>query len=146
MSTPPVTMPNLDRDPAQAKAEVDAHLKLARAALSQQIPDGELALKEARLALAADASSIDAAAMIAFAYYHKKLYDTAELVLDELFNAPSELRKAAANLYPDGAPQERVLNALPFLARYGTELLVELLAALEPGIGRPVEGWTGVSC
>jgi uncharacterized protein YllA (UPF0747 family) len=57
-----------------------------------------------------------------------------------------QLRKAAANLYPDGSPQERVLNALPFLARYGTELLVELLAALEPGIGRSFEGWTGVQC
>lgn len=57
-----------------------------------------------------------------------------------------QLRKAAANLYPEGSPQERVLNPLPFLARYGTELLIELLAAMEPGIGREVEGWTGVRC
>ncbi len=57
-----------------------------------------------------------------------------------------QLRKAAANLYPEGAPQERVLNPLPFLARYGTELLIELLAAMEPGIGREVDGWTGVRC
>lgn len=58
----------------------------------------------------------------------------------------AQLQKAAANLYPDGAPQERMLNPLPYLARYGTELLLELLDALEPEIDSPAGAWTGVRC
>ncbi len=84
-ATPQVTYPNLDPDPAQAKTQVDAHLAIAKNALAQPTPDGDAALKEARIALTYDAASVDAAAMVAFAYYHKKLYETAELVLDDLF-------------------------------------------------------------
>lgn len=58
----------------------------------------------------------------------------------------AQLQKAAMNLYPDGAPQERMLNPLPYLARYGTELLLELLDALEPEIDSPASAWTGVQC
>jgi tetratricopeptide (TPR) repeat protein len=82
---PVVTMPNYDPDPAQARIQVDQHLEVARAALAASSPDADTALREARLALGIDAASVDAAAMVAFAYYHKKLYDTAELVLDDLF-------------------------------------------------------------
>jgi bacillithiol biosynthesis cysteine-adding enzyme BshC len=57
-----------------------------------------------------------------------------------------QVRKASVNLYPEGSPQERILNPLPFLARYGTELLLELLAALEPPIHSPAAGWTGLRC
>lgn len=88
----PVTYPNLDPDPAAAKTQVNQHLSIAKNALNQPTPDGDTALKEARLALTFDAANVDAAAMIAFAYYHKKLYDTAELVLDDLFK-----REAAKN-------------------------------------------------
>lgn len=94
---PAVTLPNYDPDPAQAKTQVDQHLQVARAALSNPTPDAETALREARLALQVDAASIDAAAMVAFAYYHKKLYDTAELVLDDLFKR--ETAKQNANVY-----------------------------------------------
>ncbi|HSR96243.1 MAG TPA: tetratricopeptide repeat protein, partial [Kofleriaceae bacterium] len=94
---PPVTMPNYDPDPAQAKTQVDQHLQVARAALSSPTPDAEGALREARLALQIDAANIDAAAMVAFAYYHKRLYDTAELVLDDLFKR--EAAKQNANVY-----------------------------------------------
>jgi tetratricopeptide (TPR) repeat protein len=94
---PAVTLPNYDPDPAQAKTQVDQHLQVARAALSNPTPDAETALREARLALQLDAASIDAAAMVAFAYYHKKLYDTAELVLDDLFKR--ETAKQNANVY-----------------------------------------------
>lgn len=83
--SPPVTLPNYDPDPAQARTQVEQHLQVARAALASATPDGETALHEARLALQIDAASVDAAAMVAFAYYHKKLYDTAELVLDDLY-------------------------------------------------------------
>jgi bacillithiol biosynthesis cysteine-adding enzyme BshC len=57
-----------------------------------------------------------------------------------------QLRKAAMNLFPDSAPQERMLNALPYLARYGSGLLDELLAAMTFDFGPPAEAWTGVRC
>jgi tetratricopeptide (TPR) repeat protein len=95
--SPPVTMPNYDPDPAQAKTQVEQHLQVARAALSTPTPDAETALREARLALSIDAANVDAAAMVAFAYYHKKLYDTAELVLDDLFKR--ETAKQNPNVY-----------------------------------------------
>jgi tetratricopeptide (TPR) repeat protein len=92
-----VTMPNYDPDPAQARTQVDQHLQVARVALASPTPDADTALREARLALQLDAANIDAAAMVAFAYYHKKLYDTAELVLDDLFKR--ETAKQNANVY-----------------------------------------------
>jgi tetratricopeptide (TPR) repeat protein len=96
-STPPITPPNFDTDPAQAKAQVDAHLTIAKQALSQATPDADKALAEARAALAIDAANVEAASYVAFAYYHKKLYDTAELVLDDLFKRESA--KQNANVY-----------------------------------------------
>lgn len=84
----PVTFPNLDPDPAAAKSQVDQQLAIAKQALSQPTPDGDGALRAAREALKIDASSVEAAAYVAFAYYHKKQYDTAELVLDELYKRP----------------------------------------------------------
>jgi len=70
---------------------------MAKAAITGRPPDAEGALKHARAALAVDAASVDAAAMVAFAYYHKKLYDTAELVLDDLFKR--DAAKKNANVY-----------------------------------------------
>jgi len=96
-TTPAVTMPSFDPDPAQAKAQVEQHLQVARSALGNPTPDPETALREARLALTIDAASTDAAAMVAFAYYHKRLYDTAELVLDDLFKRPAA--KQNPNVY-----------------------------------------------
>lgn len=91
---PPIAFPNLDPDPAQAKAQVEQHLNVARAALSAQTPDPDTALREAREALKVDAANVDAAAYVAFAYYHKKQYDTAELVLDDLFKRPAAKQDA----------------------------------------------------
>ena len=39
-----------------------------------------------------------------------------------------QLEKAALHLYPNGQPQERILNVLPYLIRYGTSLLEEMYA------------------
>lgn len=94
---PPIVPPNLDPDPTQAKSAVDQHLQVARQALSAPTPQPDTALAEARAALAIDATSVDAAAMVAFAYYHKKLYDTAELILDDVFKRP--VAKQNANIY-----------------------------------------------
>jgi tetratricopeptide (TPR) repeat protein len=91
---PAITPPNLDPNPQQARAEVEDHLKIARRALAQANPDAETAMREARLALSIDAASVDAAAMVALAYYHKRLYDTAELVLDDVFRRESAKNNA----------------------------------------------------
>jgi len=93
----PVVFPNLDPDPTQAKSQVDQHLAVARQALSAPTPDADTALREAKEALKIDATSIDAAAYYAFAYSHKKQYDTAELVLDDVFKR--ETAKKNAGIY-----------------------------------------------
>jgi tetratricopeptide (TPR) repeat protein len=94
---PAVIAPNLDADPSQVKAQVDQQLAAAKAALAQNPPDADGAIRAARAALALDATSVDGAAYIAFGYYHKRLYDTAELVLDDLFKR--EAAKKNANVY-----------------------------------------------
>ncbi|HTR54004.1 MAG TPA: tetratricopeptide repeat protein [Kofleriaceae bacterium] len=91
---PPIIFPNQDPDPATVRAQVDQHLNIARSALSAPTPDADTALREAREALKLDAANLDAAAMIAFAYYHKKQFDTAELVLDDLFKRPAAKENA----------------------------------------------------
>ncbi|HWV56114.1 MAG TPA: bacillithiol biosynthesis cysteine-adding enzyme BshC [Longimicrobiales bacterium] len=57
-----------------------------------------------------------------------------------------QLGKAGVNLYPDGAPQERVLNVLPYLARYGRGLLGEIAAAIEIVLKPEAAAWSGVEC
>ncbi len=82
----PFTPPNFDPDPATVKTQVDQQIAAAKAALAQPTPDADGALRSAKAALALDASSVEAASYVAFAYYHKKLFDTAELVLDDMMN------------------------------------------------------------
>lgn len=88
---------DLDPDPAQAKGEVDRHLDVARQMLGKNPPDADGAIGEAKQALGVDAASVDAAVVIAHAYYVKKLTDTAEVMLDELLKRPSA--KDNAGLY-----------------------------------------------
>jgi tetratricopeptide (TPR) repeat protein len=88
----PVIPPNFDPDPAEARGAVDQHLKVGRAALLRTPPDPDTALREARLALAIDGANVDAAAMVAHAYFYKRQYDTAELVLDDLFKRDAAKR------------------------------------------------------
>jgi bacillithiol biosynthesis cysteine-adding enzyme BshC len=57
-----------------------------------------------------------------------------------------QLRKAAVNLYPEGTPQERLLNALPYMARYGPGLLASVAEAIEVRLDGRSDGWDGVHC
>lgn len=57
-----------------------------------------------------------------------------------------QLRRASLNLYPDGAPQERVLNALPYLSRYGPALLRDIAGGMHVDFDSSVPGWDGVDC
>ena len=57
-----------------------------------------------------------------------------------------QLRRAAAMVQPGGTPQERTLNAFPFLARYGPDLVCRILAALPVAVGSSHPAFTGVDC
>ena len=83
-AAPEIKPPNLDISPEQARTEVDRHLRAAKGMLGQKTPDPDGAIREAQAALAVDGTSIDAIVTIAHANYHKRLYDTAEVILDGL--------------------------------------------------------------
>lgn len=102
----PVIPPNFDPDPNEARGAIEQHLRVGRTALAATPPDPETALREARLALAVDGTNVDAAAMVAHAYVHKKQYDTAELVLDDLFKRDAAKRNARV-LYVYGLVYEK---------------------------------------
>ena len=46
--------------------------------------------------------------------------------------ATGQLERVRSNLRPDGEPQDRVLNLIPFLARHGPELLRAMAQELKP--------------
>jgi bacillithiol synthase len=56
-----------------------------------------------------------------------------------------QVRKAAAGLYPEGAPQERVLSPLPLVARYGPGLVAGVAGALDMAL-EPRTSWQGPEC
>ncbi len=99
-SAPPeIKPPMLDIDPAVARAQVRSHIQKARSALEGERKDPNLAIRETRAALAVDTSNMDAVALLAHAYYFKKLDDTAEVLLDMAFysEVPSQQKAARAN-------------------------------------------------
>lgn len=57
-----------------------------------------------------------------------------------------QLRRAAYHLGPNGGAQDRTLNALPFLARYGPGLIQDLMDAIAVRIDQERPDWTGVVC
>ncbi len=103
---PPVIPPNYDPDPDQARGTISQHLQRGRSALATTPADPETTLREARLALAVDGSNVEAAALVAHAYVLKKQYDTAELVLDDLFKREAAKRNARV-LYVYGLVYEK---------------------------------------
>jgi bacillithiol synthase len=56
-----------------------------------------------------------------------------------------QLGRAAASLHPGGVPQERVLNPLQFLARYGNTFMDLLERQAEPVLNAAT-AWTGPHC
>jgi tetratricopeptide (TPR) repeat protein len=110
---PAVVFPNQDPDPQQARTQVEQYLIVARAAIGQNPPDADNALRQAKSALAIDAANVDAAAMVAFALYHKRetaksnaqVYYVYGLVYDHT-NRPEQALlafKRAVELKPDFA-------------------------------------------
>jgi tetratricopeptide (TPR) repeat protein len=130
---PHVAPPNLDPDPQEASSGVKTHLTAARAALKGAKPDADLAIKEAKEALAIDGTSIDAVVVLAHAYYHKKLYDTAETILDMLFKEREASHDNAGVFYVYGliyqktdkpeAAQKAFETAVKLKPNYGSALV-----------------------
>ena len=97
-----IVFPNLDTPPDEARKQVVQHLATARAMLAASTPDPDAAISAAKQALAADATSIDAQVTIAHAYYVKRLYDTAEVLLDMLIGSRAEAKQNAGVFYVYG--------------------------------------------
>jgi tetratricopeptide (TPR) repeat protein len=121
---PPIVAPNLDPDPGQAKSQVDEHLKRGNAALQAGSLDPDKAIAEAKAALAVDATSVDAVVVLAHGYYHKKLYDTAEVILDMLFKERAKAKDNAGVYFVYGLVYDKINE--PQKARVAYEKAVEL--------------------
>ena len=99
--------PNLDLTATEQRQRVAAHLTRARAALRGQNRDPDRALSEARAALAVDAANLDAAVIMAHAYHAKRLYDTAEVILDLLYKERHEAQRHSDIHYVYGLVYDR---------------------------------------
>lgn len=91
---PKIEPPDLDIGASAQKERVSQHLKAARKALEGPRSDPDATIREAKAALAVDASNIDAVVLIAHANYVKRLHDTAEVMLDMMFKSN---KKAQSN-------------------------------------------------
>ncbi|HEX6590254.1 MAG TPA: bacillithiol biosynthesis BshC, partial [Longimicrobiales bacterium] len=60
--------------------------------------------------------------------------------------ALEQVAKARANLFPNGKPQERVLNALQYLVRYGDPFVAQARAAIRYELDASFPAWRGVEC
>ncbi|HTJ43959.1 MAG TPA: tetratricopeptide repeat protein [Kofleriaceae bacterium] len=98
---PPITPVNLDPSPEQSRAAVEQHLAAGRLALKGPQVDADLALREAQAALSVDATNVDAVALLAHAYISKRLYDTAEVILDMLLKERKDAAASNARIYYD---------------------------------------------
>lgn len=117
---PEIKPPNLDISPQQARTEVDKHLRLAKAMLAQPTPDSDGAIREAQAALAVDGTSIDAIVTIAHANYHKRLYDTAEVILDGLLERRSTAKQSEYLYYVYGLVYDKINEPQKAFASYRT--------------------------
>jgi tetratricopeptide (TPR) repeat protein len=99
---PKIEPPDLDIGASAQRAQVAQHLELARSALARRQPDPDLAIREARAALTADAANIDAVVLMAHAYCGKRLYDTAEVMLDMMLKARKRAKQNPGLYYVYG--------------------------------------------
>ena len=129
---PEIKPPNFDISPDQARSEVERRLAAAKNYLAAKPPDSDGAIREARAALAADGTNIDAIVVIAHANYHKRLYDTAEVILDDLYKHRSSSQQNPYLYYVYGLVYDAIgEDAKAFVAyRKATELDANYAAAL----------------
>ena len=81
---------------------------------------------------------------------HKALADVEKKIVSHLKKknevALEQLRRASTNLYPQGAPQERVISAVSYLARYGTAFLDEVAGRIHFEFDVAAPEWRGPVC
>jgi bacillithiol synthase len=81
---------------------------------------------------------------------HKALADVEKKIVSHLKKKNEigieQLRKASNNLYPQGEPQERVVSAISYLARYGSAFLDAIAAEISFANSADASAWRGVQC
>jgi bacillithiol biosynthesis cysteine-adding enzyme BshC len=81
---------------------------------------------------------------------HKTLADMDKKIVRHLKRRNAveleQLRRAAANLFPLGQPQERVVGVATYYARYGPAILDAIAEEIDFAFDRPASEWTGVLC
>lgn len=80
---PAIKPPGLDLSPAERRRRVSGHLTAGKAAMGKRDPDPAEAIRQAKLALAVDETSIDAMIILAHANVAKRYYDQALDVLEK---------------------------------------------------------------
>jgi bacillithiol biosynthesis cysteine-adding enzyme BshC len=114
--------------------DVAEALKALRASLGEGYARLGEAVKTVDPTLAGAVASARNAALGETKEIEKRIVRHAE---DRRDIAVEQLRKAEVNLFPESKPQERVLNPLQYLARYGPGLLDDVLAAMGSLVGAP---------
>jgi bacillithiol biosynthesis cysteine-adding enzyme BshC len=81
---------------------------------------------------------------------HKTLIDMDRKIVRHLKRRNAieleQLKRAAANLYPKGEPQERGIGITTYYARYGPAILDAIAAQIDFTFGPAAPAWTGVIC
>jgi tetratricopeptide (TPR) repeat protein len=85
-----VEPPVADISEEDANQQVQASLVAARKALAASSRDPNAAIKAAKDALAVDPNNVDAVVLLAHAYYFRKLYDTADVILLRALSSPNK--------------------------------------------------------
>ena len=81
---------------------------------------------------------------------HKTLADMDKKIVRHLKRRNAveleQLRRASANIFPQGQPQERVIGIATYYARYGPAILDAIVAGISFTFDRSAPEWTGVMC
>jgi bacillithiol synthase len=130
----------------QARAALPAGVADALAALRQTVRDGYARLADA--ALEVD-TALEGPLRSARNESLRRAAAAEKRILRALKRRDADgvdlLRRAAASLYPGGAPQERVLTPLQFRAAYGPSFTPALAQAMDMA-PVPVATWRGTGC
>ncbi|HUF12235.1 MAG TPA: bacillithiol biosynthesis cysteine-adding enzyme BshC [Longimicrobiales bacterium] len=123
--------------------EVDAALKRVRGAIAEGYAALGEAVKQIDPTLKGPIGSARSATLSELGDLEKRvmrgLKSQNEIALDQI-------EKARVNLFPTGKPQERVLNPLQYLVRYGDEFMEQVRAAVDFELAGEAPEWTGVRC
>jgi bacillithiol biosynthesis cysteine-adding enzyme BshC len=128
----------------------DIHVVISRIVRELTPPDLQAGLEELRRGVAAGLERVEGAA-VAFDPGVKSVMGSGKQavyaalsgletklqarVREKNETVQQQIEKAAVNLYPGGQPQERLLNPLPFLIRYGESLLESIHASIVTPLG-----------